>query len=125
MSNIYVVGHKKPDTDSVTSAIALANLKNSMGIKSKPMILGDINKETEFVLNHFKVNAPKYLDNVKVQIKDIVYHKDYCMKGTDSIKKVYDFLVDKEITGLPIVNDDGTYLGLITSIWSLTHIFNY
>ena len=115
MEKTYVFGHHNPDTDTVCGAISLSYLKNKLGMNTEPRVLDAINKETEFVLNHFKVNAPKYLDNVKVQIKDIVYHKDYCMKGTDSIKKVYDFLIDKEITGLPIINDDGTYLGLITS----------
>ena len=115
MEKTYVFGHHNPDTDTVCGAISLSYLKNKLGMNTEPRVLDAINKETEFVLNHFKVNAPKYLDNVKVQIKDIVYHKDYCMKGTVSIKKVYDFLIDKEITGLPIVNDDGTYLGLITS----------
>ncbi|MBQ6546968.1 MAG: putative manganese-dependent inorganic diphosphatase [Bacilli bacterium] len=115
MEKTYVFGHHNPDTDTVCGAISLSYLKNKLGMNTEPRVLDAISKETEFVLNHFKVNAPKYLDNVKVQIKDIVYHKDYCMKGTVSIKKVYDFLIDKEITGLPIVNDDGTYLGLITS----------
>ncbi len=115
MEKTYVFGHHNPDTDTVCGAISLSYLKNKLGMNTEPRVLDAINKETEFVLNYFKVSTPKYLDNVKVQIKDIVYHKEYCMKGTDSIKKVYDFLVDREITGLPIVNEDGSYLGLITS----------
>ena len=55
MREVYIFGHKKPDTDSVTSSIALAHLKNKIGIKSKPMILGEINKETEFVLDYFNI----------------------------------------------------------------------
>ena len=115
MEKTYVFGHHNPDTDTVCGAISLSYLKNKLGMDTEPRVLDAINKETEFVLNYFKVSTPKYLDNVKVQIKDIIYHKEYCMKGTDSIKKVYDFLVDREITGLPIVNEDGSYLGLITS----------
>ncbi len=115
MEKVFVFGHHNPDTDATGAAISLSYLKNKLGMNTEPRVLDAINKETEFVLNYFKVSTPKYLDNVKVQIKDIVYHKEYCMKGTDSIKKVYDFLVDREITGLPIVNEDGSYLGLITS----------
>ena len=115
MEKTYVFGHHNPDTDTVCGAISLSYLKNKLGMNTEPRVLDAINKETEFVLNYFNVNVPKYLDNVKIQIKDIVYHKEYCMKGTDSIKRVYDFLVDKEITGIPVINDDGTYLGLITS----------
>ena len=49
----------------------LAELKNRLGIVSKPKILGRINKETEFVLNYFNIEVPEYLEDVKVQIKDI------------------------------------------------------
>ena len=58
---VYIFGHKKPDTDAVTSAIALSYLKNELGIKSEPRILGDINKETSFVLDYFNVETPKLL----------------------------------------------------------------
>jgi len=57
---IYVVGHKSPDTDSVTSAITYANLKNALGIKEAvPAIAGDPNAETQFLLDHFKVAIPR------------------------------------------------------------------
>ena len=56
MNNILIFGHKKPDTDSVTAAINLANLKNKLGYKATPYVLGNINNETKFVLNYFNVN---------------------------------------------------------------------
>ena len=74
---IYIFGHKKPDTDSVTSAIALSYLKNQIGMETEPRILGKINDETKFVLNHFNVEVPKILEDVKLKIKDIYYYKDY------------------------------------------------
>ena len=55
MSNIYVVGHKKPDTDSVVSAIGLSYLKNKLGYNTKPMVLGNINNETKFVLDYLNM----------------------------------------------------------------------
>lgn len=114
MNKTFVFGHHNPDTDTVCGAISLSYLKNKIGMDTEPCVLDAINKETEYVLNYFKTPVPNYLDNVKLQIKDIVYHKDYFMKNTDSIKKVYDFIVDKSITGLPIVDKDGTFVGLIT-----------
>ena len=51
MKATFVFGHKKPDTDSVCSAIALANLRNQLGENAIPRILGDLNPETEFVLD--------------------------------------------------------------------------
>ena len=115
MREVYIFGHKKPDTDSVTSAIALSYLKNRIGIKSKPMILGHINKETEFVLKYFNIDTPEYLEDVKLQIKDINYYKDCYINEFDSIGKTYNYMTNKNITGVPIVDNDKKFIGLLTS----------
>lgn len=115
MNEVYIFGHKKPDTDSVTSAIAFSYLKNKLGIKSKPMILGDINKETEFVLNYFNIEVPEFLEDVKLQIKDLNYYKDCFVNEFDSISKTYNYMNKKNITGVPIVNSKNKFIGLLTS----------
>ena len=56
MEKISIFGHKKPDTDSATAAIALSYLKNALGFNTEPRILGHPNEETKFVLNYFKIN---------------------------------------------------------------------
>ena len=114
MEKIYIIGHKKPDTDSVTSAIALSYLKNKLGQNTEPRVLGDINNETKYVLDYFKLNTPKYLNDVKLQIKDINYHKDYYIKSTSSIKEAYDYMINKGITGIPLVDDDNKFVNLVT-----------
>ena len=123
MEKVFVFGHHNPDTDATGAAISLSYLKNKLGMNTEPRVLDEINKETEYVLNYFKVPVPNYLDNVKLQIRDIEYHKDYFMKNTDSIKKAYDFLLDKEITGIPVIDEDGKYLGLLTLKMILNHLF--
>ena len=123
MEKVYVFGHHNPDTDAVGASISLSYLKNKLGMDTEPRVLDEINKETEYVLNYFNVPVPSYLDNVKLQIKDIVYHKDYFMKNTDSIKKVYDYLLEKSITGLPIVDENGVFVGLLTLKMILNHLF--
>ncbi|MBR6690615.1 MAG: putative manganese-dependent inorganic diphosphatase [Bacilli bacterium] len=115
MREVYIFGHKKPDTDSVTSAIALSYLKNQIGIKSKPMILGHVNKETEFVLKYFGIEKPEYLDDVKLQIKDLNYYKDCYVNEFDSISKTYNYMSDRNITGVPIVDNNRKFIGLLTS----------
>ena len=67
MEVIYVFGHKKPDTDAVCGSIALSYLKNQMGLKTEPRILSEINLETAYVLDKFKVPVPKYLNDVKTK----------------------------------------------------------
>lgn len=115
MREVYIFGHKKPDTDSVTSAIALAELKNRLGIISKPKILGPINKETKFVLNYFNVPTPEYLEDVKIQIKDINYYRNCFINENDSISETYEYMFNKNITGVPIVDDEFNLKGLLTT----------
>ena len=79
MKKTYVFGHKKPDTDSVTAAISLSYLKNQLGMDTVPVVLGDISNETNYALEYFNVEAPNYLNDVKLQIKDLNYNKSNFM----------------------------------------------
>lgn len=69
---VYVIGHKNPDTDSICSAIAYANLKNKItGEKYIAKRAGEVNGETAYVLDKFQVSVPSLLDNVHLQVKDM------------------------------------------------------
>ena len=109
-----IFGHKKPDTDSVMAAIALSYLENACGENTEPRILGTLNKETEFALNYFKLKAPKYLNDVKLQLRDVNYHKNFFLHEKDSIYKGYNYMLDANSTGLPIANENDEFVGLIT-----------
>ena len=85
MKKTFIFGHKKPDTDSVMSAIGLSYLKNALGDSTEPWIIGHINKETSYALNYFNIKTPEYLNDVKLQLKDVNYHKGCYIKETDSI----------------------------------------
>ena len=76
MNKTYIFGHKKPDTDSVMSAISLSYLKNQIGDNTEPRVLGPINKETTYALNYFNLKQPAYLNDVKLQLKDVNFHKN-------------------------------------------------
>jgi manganese-dependent inorganic pyrophosphatase len=85
--NIYVVGHKSPDTDSVTSAIAYANLKNQLGMKNVvPAAAGEVNNETKFILNRFNLAAPMVLKNAEGQKVILVDHNEIG-QAVDNIMK--------------------------------------
>lgn len=111
---VYIFGHRNPDTDSVTSAIALSFLKNKMGVKSKPAILADINKETEFVLDYFNISVPEFLNDVKLQLADIDYYKECFIDENLTIKEAYEYMKEKNITGVPLVDRNGKLKGLVT-----------
>lgn len=112
---IYIFGHRNPDTDSVTSAIALANLKKELGIQAEAYVLGEINKETEYVLNYFNTKVPAYLNDVKLQIKDLNYHKNYFINECASILEAYTYMTEHNITGIPIVSDKNEFISLVTA----------
>lgn len=114
MDEVLVFGHRNPDTDSVCGSIALAHLKRELGLNANPYILSEINKETEFVLNKFNIKKPMFLNDVKVKIKDVLYHKDYYMNELSSIYKTYDFINSKGITGIPLVNNEKKFIGYVS-----------
>ena len=77
MDKIYVFGHQRPDTDAITGSITLSYLKNKLGMNTEPRALGHVNDETKYVLDYFNVKEPKYLNDVRLQIRDIDYHKNF------------------------------------------------
>ena len=114
MNKTYVFGHKNPDTDSVTSAIALSYLKKVKNQDVTPCILGEINNETKYVLNYFKVNKPIYLNDVKIRVSDLKYKKDCFLKDKNTIDELYNYMQKESITGVPISDDKMNYLGIVT-----------
>lgn len=113
MSKIYIFGHRNPDTDSVCASIALAELKQRIGQNCVPVILSKINEETKFVLNYFKVNEPKYLNDVRLQIKDIRYNKDFLLDRHASIYKAYETVVEHGVSAIPVV-ENRKFLGIVS-----------
>ena len=120
MKKTFIFGHKKPDTDSVMSAIALSHLKNALGDNTEPRILGAVNKETSYALNYFNLKVPEYLNDVKLQLKDVNFHKGFVIKETDSIYNGYQYMLREGLTGLPVIKENGEFKGLIT-IKDLSH----
>lgn len=110
-----VIGHKNPDTDSVCSAICYANLKNILtGDEYVPGRAGHINSETEFVLKYFKADAPKEIDTVKTQVKDIDIRETKGVPKNISLKKAWNLMQDAGAVTLPAVTEDNVLEGLIT-----------
>lgn len=112
---VYVVGHKNPDTDSICSAIAYANLKSTLtGQEFSPRRAGQINEETQYVLERFGVEAPKLLSNVKLQVKDMNIRKIDGISPDLSIKKTWEIMKREDTKTLPIL-EDGKLVGVIST----------
>ena len=122
MEKIYVFGHRKPDTDSVSAAISYAHFKKQLGFNVEPRVLSAINKETKYALDYFKVKEPMYLNDVKLQLKDINYHKGYFLNEKKSVFDSYIYMLNEGLTGVPIVDDKNKFKGIVT-IKDLAHAF--
>lgn len=114
MDKVFIFGHKNPDTDSVCGAITLSYLKNKLGMNTEPRILSPLNKETEYVLNRFDIQIPKYLNDVRVQIKDVNYHKNYIIDENKTIFEAFQLMNSNAITGLPLVDDNSRFKGYVS-----------
>lgn len=110
----FIFGHRNPDTDSVCASIALSYLMNEEGKNTVPKVLGHISSETKFVLNYFKVKCPDYLNDTKVQIKDIKYNKRAIIHENDSILSTFNYIQNQGLTAVPLVNDKKQLTGFVT-----------
>lgn len=112
---IIVVGHKSPDTDSICSAIAYANLKNKLtGQQYTPRRAGDLNKETAFALSYFGVEPPAYLADVRTRVSDMEIKEVPAVNAKISIKQAYSLMKECEASTLCITNEENHLEGLIT-----------
>ena len=113
---IFVIGHKNPDTDSICSAIAYADIKNRTTQNKKyiPKRAGQINEETRYVLNRFGVQPPAYLGNIGTQVKDMDIRTSPQADKNMSLKNTWDLMQENGIVSLPIRDKDGCLEGLVT-----------
>jgi manganese-dependent inorganic pyrophosphatase len=72
MAKTLIFGHKNPDTDTICSAIAYADLKNKLGVDAEPVRLGDINGETQFALEKFNAELPRFVDEVSKETNEVI-----------------------------------------------------
>ena len=110
-----VIGHRNPDTDSICSAICYAGLKHEItGHEYIPARAGQINRETQFVLNYFGVEEPRLVEDVRTQVRDIEIRKTKGVADTISLKKAWNIMQENNVVTIPSVRPDGTLEGLIT-----------
>ncbi|MBE5854314.1 MAG: putative manganese-dependent inorganic diphosphatase [Lachnospiraceae bacterium] len=112
---VFVIGHRNPDTDSICSAIAYANLKTkTTGREHIPARAGHLNEETQYVLDYFKVAVPVYLRDVSQQVKDIEIRKTEGVSQDISLKKAWTLMKEAGVVTLPVTNQENELEGLIT-----------
>ncbi|OGP21827.1 MAG: hypothetical protein A2054_11025 [Deltaproteobacteria bacterium GWA2_55_10] len=111
----FVIGHKNPDTDSIASAIALSELKRALGQGSfVPARAGDLNPQTEFILNHFNIQPPRYISDVHPRAKDIMSAGVVTVTEQTPFHKVLELMRKEEVRFMPVLDPDGRPKGVLT-----------
>ena len=118
MDSVYVIGHRNPDTDSVVSAMAYAALNNALGENRYVAArIGHLNNETAFLLERFGFKPPLYLRSVRTQVSDIEFDTPPALDQGVPVSYAWKMLHAQKntVSALPIKNEDGTILGMVTA----------
>ena len=111
-----VIGHRNPDTDSICSAIAYSYLLNATNkYNAVPVRLGEINRETEYVLKRFGVEHPVLLKTVKQKVEDLNYDKVTVFSKDLTLKTAWFLLKQQNLKSAPILDEHGQLLGLLST----------
>ena len=116
MPHVYVTGHRNPDTDSIASAIGYAELKNLVDPDNfyAPARLGEVNVQTRWALRKSGAEDPKLLRHIMLRVKDVMKEDLITANRNDPLRNVGIAMAKRNIGQVPIVDDDGSLIGLVT-----------
>ena len=120
---IYVTGHKNPDSDSICAAYAYSEFKNKIGeTETVACRLGNVNQETQFILDYFDAEAPRFLNTVKLKVEDLQFDNISPISPDISLKTAWTIMRDKNIKTLPVADENDHLLGVL-SVANLTSCY--
>lgn len=112
---IYVVGHKNPDTDSICSALAYANLKQALKVNAIPCRLGPLSEETKYVLKKFKIEGPDILKDARTQLCDIAMDNCSIIHKETTVKEAWDTLYKAKNKSLFVLGEEEKLIGIVST----------
>ena len=117
MEQIYVIGHKNPDTDSVVSAMAYATLRNAVGDREYTAArLGHLSDETKLILKRFGFEPPQLIKNMRTQVQDLDYDNPPILHEAVTVNRAWsEMKKDGHITAIPVTDDEGHLRSMLTS----------
>lgn len=116
MNEIYVVGHRNPDTDSIVAAMSYAALRNALGDRDYvAAYLGHVSDETQRLLNRFGFQPPQLIQNVRTQVSDLDYDTPPALNATVTMDRAWHIMREQRISAIPVVNEDGTLYGTLSA----------
>lgn len=112
---VYITGHKNPDSDSICAALAYAEYKNANGdINAIPVRLGEINRETKFILEYFGVSAPTLLETVRLSVEDLNFDKIAPISPDISLRMALELMKKNNLNSLPVIDENEQLAGIVT-----------
>ena len=116
MNEIYVVGHRNPDTDSIVAAMSYAALRNALGDRDYvAAYLGHVSDETQRLLDRFGLQPPQLIQNVRTQVADLDYDTPPALNATVTMDRAWHIMREQRISAIPVVNEDGTLYGTLSA----------
>ena len=117
MEQVFVTGHRNPDTDSIVSAMSFAALQNALGERGYTASrLGHMNDESKRILERFGFDPPLYIKDMKTQVLDLDYDTPPALSGALTVGRGWNILrSDETIPAIPVTNEDGTLFGMLSS----------
>ncbi len=113
---VYVSGHRNPDSDSICSAISYSYLLNKLGrYNAVPVRLGNVSRETEYILKYFGIEHPTLLKSVKQKVEDLEYDKVTVFSKELTLKTAWALMKKQNLKSAPILDDYGQLLGLLST----------
>ena len=116
MNEIYVTGHRNPDTDSIVSAMAYAALRNALGDREYVAAhLGHISDETQHMLDRFGFPPPVRIHNVRTQVRDLDFDTPPALNSSVTMDRAWHIMREERISAIPVTNEDGTLYGILSA----------
>lgn len=115
VNKVYITGHRNPDSDSICAAIAYSEFKNkTQRINAIPIRLGEISRETQFILDYFGVQPPQLVQTVKPQIIDLKIDTVAPIASDISLKMAWSIMKQKNIKTLPVIYPNEKLAGIVS-----------
>ncbi|HII4429238.1 TPA: putative manganese-dependent inorganic diphosphatase [Clostridium perfringens] len=113
---IYITGHKNPDSDSICAALAYAEFKNkTQDTPAIPVRLGNVSQETQYILDYFGVEAPQFLETVKLKVEDLEMDNIAPLAPEVSLKMAWNIMRDKNLKSIPVADGNNHLLGMLST----------
>ena len=116
MNEIYVVGHRNPDSDSIVAALSYAALRNALGEKEYVAArLGEVSDETRRILDYFGAEPPRFIKTVRTQVRDLDFDTPPAMDRSVTMDRAWHIMREEHYPAIPVTNEDGSLYGMLSA----------